>query len=88
MCKHLGSFASCCNAALLPLSPGALEQGLHDVASVLLLVAGERAAFAILCRLTTGALRDATRPTLDPVLELLGLMEPVMQVRGGGGGRG
>ncbi|KIZ00376.1 TBC1 domain family member 20 [Monoraphidium neglectum] len=53
--------------------------GLHDVASVLLLVAGERAAFAILCRLTTGALRDATRPTLDPVLELLGLMEPVMQ---------
>ncbi|GBF99171.1 hypothetical protein Rsub_11616 [Raphidocelis subcapitata] len=54
-------------------------QGLHDVASVLLLVAGERAAFAILCRLTTGPLRDATRPTLDPVLELLGLMGPVLE---------
>ncbi|KAI8469060.1 MAG: rab-GTPase-TBC domain-containing protein [Monoraphidium minutum] len=54
-------------------------QGLHDVASVLLLVAGERAAFAILCRLAKGALRDATRSTLDPVLELLGLMGPVLQ---------
>lgn len=54
-------------------------QGLHDVASVLLLVAGERAAFAILCRLATGPLRDATRPTLDPVLELLGLMGPVLE---------
>jgi hypothetical protein len=56
-------------------------QGLHDVASVLLLIAGERAAFSILCRLATGALRDATRPTLDPVLELLGLMGPVLEVR-------
>lgn len=61
-----------------PLTP----QGLHDVASVLLLVAGERAAYAILCRLVTGPLRDATRPTLDPVLELLGLMGPLMEVSG------
>lgn len=54
-------------------------QGLHDVASVLLLVAGERAAFAILRRLAAGPLRDATRPTLDPVLELLGFMAPLLE---------
>lgn len=54
-------------------------QGLHDVASVLLLVAGERPAFTLLCRLATGHLRDATRETLDPVIELLGLMGPILE---------
>lgn len=53
-------------------------QGLHDVASVLLLVAGEPAAFGMLCRLSTGHLRDATRASLDPVIELLGLMAPIV----------
>lgn len=53
-------------------------QGLHDVASVLLLVAGEPAAFDMLCSLSTGHLRDATRSTLDPVIELLGLMGPIV----------
>jgi hypothetical protein len=53
-------------------------QGLHDVASVLLLVAGEPAAFEMLCQLSTGHLRDATRSSLDPVIELLGLMGPIV----------
>lgn len=53
-------------------------QGLHDVASVLLLVAGEPAAFDMLCHLATGHLRDATRSSLDPVIELLGLMGPIV----------
>lgn len=54
-------------------------QGLHDVASVLLLVGGEAPAFTMLCRLSTGHLRDATRPSLDPVIELLGLMAPILE---------
>lgn len=54
-------------------------QGLHDVASVLLLVAGELPAFDMLCTLATGHLRDATRPSLDPVIELLGLMGPITE---------
>lgn len=53
-------------------------QGLHDVASVLLLVAGEPAAFDMLCHMATGHLRDATRSSLDPVIELLGLMGPIV----------
>ncbi|KAF5840534.1 hypothetical protein DUNSADRAFT_16475 [Dunaliella salina] len=58
-------------------------QGLHDVASVLLLVMGsERAAFPLLCRLIgpMGPLRDATRPDLLPVLEVLGILYPIMDV--------
>jgi hypothetical protein len=63
-----------------PLSPGNVHyyQGLHDVASVLLLVAGEPCAFDMLCRLTSGHLRDATRASLDPVIELLHLMGPIV----------
>jgi hypothetical protein len=45
---------------------------------VLLLVAGEPAAFEMLCQLSTGHLRDATRSSLDPVIELLGLMGPIV----------
>ena len=45
-------------------------QGLHDVASVLLLVTGsEVAAFRLLRRLAGCQLRDFTRPTLDAALE-------------------
>lgn len=55
-------------------------QGLHDVASVLLLVAGELPAFDMLCKVATGHLRDATRPSLDPVIELLGLMGPIVEL--------
>lgn len=54
-------------------------QGLHDVASVLLLVTGaERPAFPLLARLVSGHLRDATRSGLDGVLEALGLMYPIL----------
>lgn len=52
---------------------------MHDVASVLLLVVGELPAYATLTRVAAGPLRDATRPTLDPVLELLGLMGPILE---------
>ncbi len=46
-------------------------QGLHDVASVLLLVLGsERAAFPVLCRLVRCQLRDATRISLAPIMEV------------------
>lgn len=36
-------------------------QGLHDVASVLLMVGGEQLAYRLLCHLTTCQLRDCTR---------------------------
>ena len=36
-------------------------QGLHDVASVLLLVLGEGLAFQVLCHLVGNQLRDCTR---------------------------
>lgn len=49
------------------------------MAAVLLLVAGELPAFDMLCRLATGHLRDATRPSLDPVIELLGLMQLIVR---------
>lgn len=49
-------------------------QGLHDVASVLLMVGGEAFAFRLLCHLTTCQLRDCTRPTLDAVMEQLPLV--------------
>eukprot|EP00878_Enallax_costatus_P023039 GHUV01024489.1.p1 GENE.GHUV01024489.1~~GHUV01024489.1.p1 ORF type:complete len:314 (+),score=101.63 GHUV01024489.1:978-1919(+) len=69
------------NAVVVRHEDGSVHyyQGLHDVASVLLLVAGELPAFDMLCRLATGHLRDATRPSLDPVIELLGLMGPIVE---------
>ncbi len=54
-------------------------QGLHDVASVLLLVAGESAAGAMLEQLALNHLRDCTRATLEPVTELLNLLFPLIQ---------
>lgn len=50
------------------------------MAGVLLLVAGEARAFALLRSLAVGHLRDATRSTLDAVLELLGLLQPILEV--------
>jgi hypothetical protein len=49
-------------------------QGLHDVASVLLLVAGEVAAFRLLRRLASCQLRDCTRASLDAALETLDVL--------------
>lgn len=49
-------------------------QGLHDVASVLLLVTGEVAAFRLLRRLAACQLRDCTRASLDAALETLDLL--------------
>ena len=65
-------------------------QGLHDVASVLLLVCGEVGAFRLLRQLAACQLRDCTRPTLDAALETLGLLMPILAQAGGwwGGGRG
>lgn len=54
-------------------------QGLHDVASVLLLVMGDKAAYQTLTHLSLCQLRDCTRSTLDAVLELLGLLMPILR---------
>ena len=54
-------------------------QGLHDVASVLLLVTGsDVAAFRLLRHLTSCQLRDCTRATLDAALETLHLLPAVL----------
>lgn len=54
-------------------------QGLHDIASVLLLVMGDRTAYQTLTHLSLCQLRDCTRSTLDAVLELLGLLMPILR---------
>jgi len=53
-------------------------QGLHDVASVLVVVlrGDELAAYRVLRRLSRCHLRDATRPSLDAVVELLTRLLP------------
>eukprot|EP00798_Chlamydomonas_sp_ICE-L_P029675 gene29675-5089_t len=53
-------------------------QGLHDIASVLLMVLGEQAALPSLRHLSICHLRDCTRPDLDAVLELLSLLYPLL----------
>ena len=53
-------------------------QGLHDIASVLLMVCGEASAYRLLERLALGHLRDCTRATLDPVMQLLRLLFPLL----------
>ncbi|KAL6751264.1 rab-GTPase-TBC domain-containing protein [Haematococcus lacustris] len=65
-----------------PCLPGSVYyyQGLHDVASVLLLVLGsEAAAFPVLQQLVGNQLRDATRASLDAVMELLDLTFPLLE---------
>ncbi|KAK9868698.1 hypothetical protein WJX84_002032 [Apatococcus fuscideae] len=54
-------------------------QGLHDIASVLLFEIGERPAFLVLRHLVRNHLRDFTRPTLEPVMELLELLMPLLE---------
>ncbi len=53
-------------------------QGLHDIASVLLLVCGEAAAYPLLERLALFHLRDCTRATLEPVTQALQLLFPLL----------
>jgi hypothetical protein len=57
-------------------------QGLNDIASVLLFVAGERDAFTMLKCMARCQLRDCTRSSLDAVLELLHLLLPLLKVVG------
>jgi hypothetical protein len=54
-------------------------QGLHDVASVLLLQLGERPAAGVLAALLVGHLRDASRESLDATMEVLGLMGAIVE---------
>lgn len=49
------------------------------MASVLLLVAGERLAFPLLSQLVVGHLRDCSRPSLDPILEIMQLLQPILE---------
>jgi hypothetical protein len=55
-------------------------QGLHDVAAVLLFVCGEATAYRLLSRLAVCHLRDCTRPTMAPTLEVVGLVYPILRV--------
>ena len=54
-------------------------QGLHDVASVLLLNCGEFPAFAMLRRLVRHQLQDCAGPSLEPVLKSLELLLPIVK---------
>lgn len=54
-------------------------QGLHDVASVLLLVCGEGAAHGMLEKLVSCHLRDCTRATIDPAIQTLRLLYPLLE---------
>jgi hypothetical protein len=55
-------------------------QGLHDVAAVLLFVCGEYAAYRLLSKLAKSHLRDCTRPTLEPAVEVLSMLYPILRV--------
>lgn len=55
-------------------------QGLHDVAAVLLFVCGEYAAYRLLSKLAESHLRDCTRPTLEPAVEVLSMLYPILRV--------
>eukprot|EP00877_Chromochloris_zofingiensis_P010278 jgi/Chrzof1/5503/Cz16g05200.t1 len=67
--------------AVVVISQGKVwyTQGLNALSSVLLLVAGEQLAFQILSNLVYGHLRDTTGSTLDAVVELLGLLLPILK---------
>ncbi|KAK9844193.1 hypothetical protein WJX81_007703 [Elliptochloris bilobata] len=54
-------------------------QGMHDVAAVLLFEVGERSAYVVLRRLARCQLRDSTRPAMHAVVELLGLLLPLLR---------
>ncbi|KDD72405.1 hypothetical protein H632_c3390p0, partial [Helicosporidium sp. ATCC 50920] len=63
-----------------PASPVFYYQGLHDVASVLLLTCGEGEAVRLLRHLLRCHLRDCTRPGLEPALGALALLYPLLAV--------
>lgn len=77
-----GASASASESKTASSSPSTVHyyQGLHDVASVLLLVTGfsEVAAFRLLRRLASCQLRDFTRPTLDAALEACELLPRIV----------
>jgi hypothetical protein len=54
-------------------------QGFHDVASVLLLVAGEPTAFLAVERMSLTHIRDALRPALSVVMQMLSLIFPLIR---------
>ena len=54
-------------------------QGLHDVASVLLMVCGEGVAHGMLNKLVSCHLRDCTRVTIDPAIRTLRLLYPILK---------
>jgi hypothetical protein len=64
------------------LHPGVVHyyQGLHDVASVLLLAVGEAAALPLLSQLCKHHLRDCTSDTLQPVMRVLELLLPILSL--------
>jgi hypothetical protein len=69
---------SSCSSAALSSSRVYYYQGMHDVAAVLLFVAGEASAARLLRALARRHLRDATRATLAPAAEALALLYPLI----------
>jgi hypothetical protein len=55
-------------------------QGYHDICTVLLLVTGERTAFAMSTAISCTFLGDAHHPDLSRMINLLGLLFPLLQV--------
>ena len=54
-------------------------QGLHEIATTIMLQVGEAQAYVLLQRLVCTQLRDSTRATLDPVTESLQLVQPIIE---------
>lgn len=67
--------------AVVTRSGGAVHyyQGLHDIASVLLMTVGEAMGYRLLVHLTGCQLRDCTRPSLDAVLEQLPMIVYILK---------
>lgn len=55
-------------------------QGFHDICLVFLLTLGEHAGFVAAEKATLFFLRDSTAPTLQPVVETLSLLIPLIQI--------
>jgi hypothetical protein len=70
--------SSSSSSAALPSPRVHYYQGMHDVAAVLLFVAGEAGAARLLRALARRHLRDATRATLAPAAEALALLYPLI----------
>jgi len=70
--RVLNALAGC------PFQRTSYYQGLHDIASIFLLVLGERYAFLVLRRAASTQLLDFARPKLDAVVSLLGLFRSLI----------